>query len=87
MLVSAESLLMPSSSSSGSNGLVWKKIWKMRVPNKIHHFIWRAAKDSMPMKKNLKARHLPIGEECDGCGEHTESILHCLQLCDQARSV
>ena len=55
MLVSAESLLMPSSSSSGSNGLVWKKIWKMRVPNKIHHFIWRAAKDSLPMKKNLKA--------------------------------
>lgn len=46
MLVSADSLLMPISSSSGSNDLVWK----MRVPNKIQHFIWHAIKDSLPMK-------------------------------------
>ena len=80
MLVSAESLLMPSSSSSSSNGLVWKKIWKLRVPNKIRHFIWRAAKDSLPMKQNLRAQHLPIGKECDGYGEHTKLIMHFLWL-------
>ena len=39
MLVSAKFILQPSSSVSGSIGLVWKKIWKMRVPNKIRHFI------------------------------------------------
>nr|POE84325.1 hypothetical protein CFP56_60548 [Quercus suber] len=50
MLISVESILLPSSSVSGSNGLVWKKIWKIRVPNKIRHFIWRAAKDSLPTK-------------------------------------
>ena len=50
MLVFAESILQPSSSVSGSNGLVWKKIWKMRVPNKIRHFIWRAARDALPTK-------------------------------------
>ena len=82
MLVSAESILLPSSLVSGNNGLVWKKIWKMRVPDKIRHFIWLAAKDSFPTKQNLKARHLPVGEECDGCGEHTESIVHSLWLCD-----
>ena len=87
MLVSADSILQPSSSSSGNPGLVWKKIWKMRVPNKIRHFIWRAAKDSLPTKQNLKARHIPIDEVCDGCGEHTESTVHCLWLCDQVRSV
>lgn len=87
MLVSAESLLMPNSSSSGSNGLVWKKIWKIRVPNKIQHFIWCAAKGFLPMKQNLEARHLPIGEEYDGCGEHKKSIMHCLWFCDQVRSV
>ena len=87
MLVSAESILQSSSSDSGSTGLVWKKIWKMRVPNKIQHFIWRAAKDSLPTKQNLKARHIPIAKDCDGYGEHTESIVHCLWLCDQVRSV
>ena len=86
-LVFADSLLMPSSSSSGSNGLIWKKIWTMRVPNKIRHFIWRVARDSLPSKQNLKAQYLLIGEECDGCGEHTESLMHCLWLCDQARSM
>ena len=53
MLVSAEALLMPSSSSLDNNGLVWKKIWKIRIPNKIRHLIWRVAKDSLPIKQNL----------------------------------
>ena len=87
MLVSAESILLPSSSVSGSNGLVWKKNWKMKVPNKIRHFIWHAAKDSLSMKQNLKAWHLHIGEDFDRCGEHTESIVHYLRLCDQVQSV
>ena len=87
MLVSAEALLMPSSSSSDNNGLVWKKIWKIRTPNKIQHFIWHAAKESLPTKQNLQARHLPISQVCDGCGDHTEMTLHNLWLCDQAHSV
>ena len=87
MLVSADSLLMPCSSSSGSNGLIWKKIRTIRVPNKIRHFIWHVARDSLPSKQNLKAQYLLIGEEGDGCGEHTESLMHCLWLCDQARSM
>ena len=78
LLVSAESTLQPNSSVSGSNGLVWKKIWKMKVPNKTRHFIWRAAKDALPTKQNLQARHIPVGVVCDGCGEHTESIIHYL---------
>lgn len=87
MLVDAENLSMPSSSSPANAGLVWKKIWKVQVPNKIRHFIWCAAKDSLATKRNLQARHIPIGEVCDGCGDQTESILHCFWLCDQARSV
>ena len=50
LLVSAESTLQPNSLVSGSNGLVWKKIWKMRVPNKIRHFIWCTARDALPTK-------------------------------------
>lgn len=76
MLVDTENLSMPSSSSPANAGLVWKKIWKVGVPNKIRHFIWHAAKDSRPTKQNLQAWHIPVGEVCDGCGDHTESILH-----------
>lgn len=87
MLVDTENLPMPSSSSPANAGLVWKKIWKVRVPNKIRHFFWCDAKDSLPTKQNLHALHIPVGEVCDGCGDHIESILHCLWICDQAHLV
>ena len=87
MLVEAENITLPSSSSSDSTQDVWKKIWKLRVPNKIRHFLWRAVKNSLPTKMNLKARHIPLDDTCDYCGDHSESILHCLWLCDQSRSV
>ena len=87
MLVDIENLSMPSSSSPTNTGLVWKKIWNVRVPNKIRHFIQRAAKGFLPTKQNLHARHILVGEVCDGYGDRMKSILHFLWLCDQARSV
>ena len=86
MLVANENLSLPSSSASNGVGSVWKKIWKVWVPNKIRHFLWRFAKDSLPTKQNLVARHIPVGNICDGCGDHSESVLHALWLCDQVRS-
>ena len=50
MLVDKENQSLPSSSAPNGDGSVWKKIWKVRVPHKIRHFLWRAAKDSLPTK-------------------------------------
>ena len=86
MLVDNENQSLPSSSTPNGDGSVWKKIWKVRVPHKIRHFLWRAAKDSLP-KQNLVARHIPIGNVCDGCSDHSESVMHAMWLCDQVRSV
>ena len=44
----------PSSSSPSEAERVWKVIWKIKTPNKIRHFIWRATKDSLPTKQNSK---------------------------------
>lgn len=41
------------SSSSGACSLLWKRIWKIHMPKRIKHFIWRVAKDSLPTKQNL----------------------------------
>ena len=77
----------PSSSSGIEQQNFWKKIWKIRAPNKIKHFIWRAAKDALPTKQNLRARHIPIDETCDLCEDHQETLLHSLWLCDHAQFV
>ena len=84
MLVDAKKLSMPSSSVPGNTQVVWKKIWKLRVANKIRHFLWCATKDSLPTKLNLKTRHIPVDDVCDGSGDYAKSLMHYLWLCDQA---
>ena len=31
----------------------WKSIWKLKVPGKIKHFLWKACTNSLPTKENL----------------------------------
>ena len=41
-------------------------------------------KDSLPTKLNLKTRHIPVDDVCDGSGDYAKSLMHYLWLCDQA---
>ena len=79
--------MLPSSFAPNGDGSVWKKIWKVRVPHKIRHFLSHAAMDSLPTKQNLVAWHIPVGNVCDGCGDHSELVMYALWLCDQVCSV
>jgi hypothetical protein len=36
-------------SGTDANG-VWKKIWQVKCPNKIKHFLWRMAHNSHPIR-------------------------------------
>ena len=64
-LASAKANNSPSSSIGIELQSVWKKIWKIRAPNKVKHFIWCASKDSLLTKQNLQTRLVPIDETCD----------------------
>ena len=87
MLETKARLLSPCSSSMDGMSKVWKEIWKIKTPNKIRHFIWRAAHDSLPTKQNLRHQHVPVEASCSLCDEHAESLIHCLWLCDHAQAV
>ena len=75
------------SSSNGVGSKVWKSIWKIKAPPRIKHFMWRAAKDSLPSKRNIAQRKIPIDETCSLCEEQQESVMHALWLCNQAKAV
>lgn len=75
------------SSLSGGCSLFWKRIWKIHAPQRIEHFIWRAANDSLPTKQNLVRRKIPVDETCSLCNDYQETKMHALWLCDQAKSV
>ena len=42
-MLASEVLQSSPSSFSGMAGNVWKRIWKIRTPQKIKHFIWRVS--------------------------------------------
>ena len=72
----------PSSSTITEQKCLWKKLWQIRSPTKIRHFMWRTAKDSFLTKQNLRARHVPVDETCELCGEQKETLMHSLWLCN-----
>jgi len=64
--------------TSSADQKVWKSIWRIQAPNKIHHFIWRVVKDSLPTKENLYKRHIPLDVTCSLCDEQQETLMHAL---------
>ncbi|KAL0017468.1 hypothetical protein SO802_004537 [Lithocarpus litseifolius] len=84
----AMDLCKPIESASSSNGdsmrQFWKKLWKIQIPHKIRHFIWRAANDILPTKANLVHRHVILEGDCEECGDNLESLLHLCWECPKA---
>ena len=64
---------------------VWRHLWDMNVPNKIKHFSWKACKDILATKENLKNRNIIKDYTCDFCGKAAESTYHLFWLCDKAK--
>ena len=65
-------------SSSDSSGLrhFWRCIWRIPVPYKIRHFTWRACREILPTKVNLKWRKVVEIDFCEKCNEGVEHSSH-----------
>ncbi|KAL4609732.1 hypothetical protein ACB092_08G002500 [Castanea dentata] len=70
---------------SNNNNLrsFWKGIWKMRIPNKIKNFCWRAYTQSLPTLANLHQRKVITSPLCSNCGKSSKTTLHALWECDK----
>ncbi|XP_050259107.1 uncharacterized protein LOC126704117 [Quercus robur] len=75
-------------SSRGCAGKeVWPAIWKLRIPNKIKVFGWRACNEILPTKLNLSKRKIIVDAMCPICLRFPESVVHALWECGAARDV
>ena len=83
LLVESENRGEASGSSSENLRSFWKGIWKMRIPNKIKNFCWRACSESLPTLANLHRRKVVTSPLCSSCGTNRETVLHALWECDQ----
>ncbi|XP_023884969.2 uncharacterized protein LOC111997138 [Quercus suber] len=55
---------------------LWQAIWGLPIPSKVRNLVWRAAKNSLPTKKNLVRRQIIKEDYCDLCREHQEDVKH-----------
>ena len=60
---------------------VWKIIWSLTVPPKVRNFLWRAAKNVIPIKTNLVKWQVLQEDICDHYKLHLEDVVHALWLC------
>ena len=87
-ILANESLLSQAGSSNPeASKPLWNGIWRLKVPNKVKHFLWRASNESLPTKFNLYARHILPDNNCGLCEEFPEDVIHCLWLCDHVKSI
>lgn len=68
-------------------GFDWMKhVWKLDAPSKIHHFIWRALNNALPVAELLIHRGMEVNPACKVCGE-LETINHVFLSCPFAKCV
>lgn len=75
-------------SSSGIVGQsVWRKFWKLKVPNKVKIFGWRACHNALPTGQNLLKRRVLDVATCEMCTLTAEDCIHALWECGVAQDV
>ena len=67
-----------SGSDMTSKRVFWRLLWKMRVPNKIKIFLWRACSEALPTSCNLLRRKVLEDPTCPLCGIEVENTMHAL---------
>ena len=66
---------------------VWLTIWKLRIPNKIKVFGWRACNEILPTRLNLSKRKIIADAMCPICLRFPKSVVDALWDCGAARDV
>nr|GMD26765.1 uncharacterized protein LOC109146933 [Ipomoea batatas] len=59
----------------------WAKIWKIDVPPRLAHLLWRCVHGILPTRGVLARRRVELVNVCALCGEQNESMEHLFQLC------
>lgn len=75
--------------ASGLDNEVNKKLWsglrRMRVPNKVKTFVWRACTESLPTLDNLAKRKVVPSNRHTSCNREPETVVHALWGCENVK--
>ena len=68
-------------------GGVWKTLWKLKVPNKIKVFGWRACRNILPTRVNLSRKRIIEDNRCEVCKTEPKTEIHALWNCVVAQDI
>jgi len=57
------------------------RIWRLKVPEKFKFLVWLACHNDVPTLALLKHRNIVSSPTCSRCGDHEESLFHCVHDC------
>uniref|UniRef100_A0A803QQT2 Reverse transcriptase zinc-binding domain-containing protein n=1 Tax=Cannabis sativa TaxID=3483 RepID=A0A803QQT2_CANSA len=64
----------------------WKKLWRLKIPPKVKHFVWKVAHNWLPANVNLAKRGIASSVVCSRCSSHVdESVAHALWECKASK--
>ena len=79
--VELQTLVEGESSCSQSHRQVYRKFWKLQLPSKVKHFLWRAYHDILTTHFNLYRRKIRDSPLYTICLQDAETIPHILWQC------
>jgi hypothetical protein len=65
---------------------LWRKTWKLAIPGKIKHFLWRAYHKTLPTNHQLHRRKIGSSSLCSICDQKEETTYHAIWQCPLARN-
>ena len=74
-----------SRSSNEVNRRMWSGLWRLKVPNKVKTFAWRACFESLPTMVNLARRRVVLSNSCTSCNGEPETMIHALWGCEKVK--
>ncbi|KAL8160998.1 hypothetical protein V2J09_012487 [Rumex salicifolius] len=84
---SAYSLLDVSSLSGSVDSVVFARIWKLGVPEKIRCFIWLVLRGVILTNAERKRRHMCPSDFCDCCPNQSESLIYLFRDCSKTSPI
>ncbi|KAK8999802.1 hypothetical protein V6N11_065298 [Hibiscus sabdariffa] len=70
---------------SGRNGSIWKRVWKLKVPQRVRVFAWLMLHERLLINVERVRQHSAEVDLCDVCMHGREDIDHVLRLCIVAK--
>lgn len=75
------------STSDMVDGILWKTIWALKIPQKLKYFLGKVCHNILPVMENLCKKRVFQSGLCPICQQEGESIEHLFFFCEWVRPV